>query len=152
MRRAAVLVVIIGLAAAGCTGATPEGVPAAETTNSAPRRTVGLSDADHGRTVTVAAGQRVTVILHSSEFVFAPPTNEAVLRADGPPTVTASPPTCVEEPGSGCGTVVASFVGQAPGDAQLVAERPGCALPECGPSDARWRLAVRVVDRDQPGT
>ncbi len=148
MRRRAVIMVAAALTMAGCTDSTSDrglAVTApAPTTTAVVLGPLGFSDADDGRTVDVAVGQRVTIILHSSEFVFSEPSDPAVVRADGAPTVTPSPAACVEVPGSGCGTVVASFVGLAPGGATLAAERPGCGAPECGPDDARWELVVRV--------
>ncbi|HEX7275893.1 MAG TPA: hypothetical protein VF244_00825 [Acidimicrobiales bacterium] len=147
MRRGAVLgfTAALAVALAACSGGGTPATPSPTPTTLA-LGPLGFSDADNGRTVTAGVGQRVTVILHSSEFVFSVPSDPDVLRAEGTPAVTPSPATCVELPGSGCGTVVASFLGLAPGQAELAAERPGCAEPECGPGDARWQLAVRVVD------
>jgi len=108
----------------------------------------GFSDADNGRTAEVAVGQVVTVILHSSDYVFAPPSDLSVLRDDGPPTVTPGGPACVEV--GGCGTVVASFVALAPGEAALSADRPGCVEPECPPGTAHWEIAFQVVGENPP--
>ncbi len=142
--RGLVVGLVVVLALAGCRDPDPAAVPP-PTTRPAPGP-LGFSDADDGRIVTAAVGQRVTVILHSSEFVFGEPSDPAVLRPDRPPTVTPSPPTCLETPTSGCGTIVASFVGLAPGAASVTAERAGCVAPECDPALARWHLTVRVVD------
>jgi len=155
MRWTSAVALALGLAAVGgaCAPSGPEGAglpsipPPTSTPTSLPAPTpAGFSDADDGRTVTLTIGQRATVILHSADFVFRSPSDPAVARPDGPPTVTASPATCVEAPGSGCGTVVASFVGVAPGTAELGADRASCTEPACAPADAGWRLEVRVVD------
>ena len=122
------------------------------TTTSTGLAPVGFSDADNGRTADVIAGQRVTVILHSADFEFGASTDPEVLRADGLPTVTPGGAGCVEGPGSGCGTVVASFVAVAPGDADLQADRAACAEPACAPADAHWRLLVHVIDTVVPAT
>jgi hypothetical protein len=133
----------LGVGLAACADSRPVLRPPAATTSTAPAP-AGFSDADNGRTATVLVGQRVTVILHSSEFVFGAPTGPAIVPAD-PPTVTPGGPECVEGPGSGCGTVVASFVGLGPGDADLLADRAACVAPACAPADAHWQLRVHVV-------
>ncbi len=152
VRRAAVVSAIVlvgGLGLAACSDAGPApGVgpfpSPTTTTTSAPPVTLaplGFSDADNGRSADASVGQRITVILHSSEFVFGTPSDPAVVQADGDPTVTLAGDTCVETPESGCGTVVASFVGVAPGDATLQADRA---------DGGQWRLSVRVVDGSAP--
>ncbi|MEA2685603.1 MAG: Carboxypeptidase regulatory-like domain [Actinomycetota bacterium] len=153
----ALVVMVAGLA--GCGSPTPAAptpstsstsvIPTtsattATTATSVPSDTVGFSDDDRGRSVTVGLGQRVTVILHSADFVFAAPADPSVLRDDGPPTVTPGAVSCVEEPGSGCGVVVASFLAAGPGDADLTAARTRCVEPRCLPADAQWTLHVHV--------
>jgi hypothetical protein len=138
--------VAVGLGLAACSGSEPSIRPPDSTTTTAPLPPLGFSDADNGRSVDVAVGQRLTVILHSSGFVFGDPSDPAVVRGDGTPTVTPGGESCVEGPGSGCGTVVASFVALAPGSAELRADRSTCAEPDCAAADARWRLLVRVGD------
>jgi hypothetical protein len=113
-----------------------------------PASAVGFSDNDNGRSVDVALGQQVTVILHSADFAFAPPSDPSVLRDDGDPTVTPGGPSCTEVAGSGCGTIVASFVGLAPGNAELRADRTGCTEPDCPQSAAHWELLLHVVGAD----
>ena len=137
--------VAVGLAA--CTDADPGAAPPPTTsTLPAALAPLGFSDADNGQSATVSVGQRITVILHSSDFVFGPPSDPAVMRADGSPTITPGGASCVEAPTSGCGTVVASFVGVAPGDAALQAGRVTCTEPSCTPADAQWQLQLRVID------
>ena len=132
-----------------CSDSRPVLQPPATTTSTVTVAPVleplGFSDGDNGRSATVVVGQRVTVILHSSDFVFGPPSGAAVMAADEP-TVTPGGAECVEEPGSGCGTVVAGFIGLAPGDAELEADRAACAEPACAPADAHWRLQLHVVE------
>ncbi len=137
----------LGLGLAGCNNSRPVLRPPPSTTSTAAPAPppLGFSDADDGRAVTVLVGQRVTVILHSSDFVFGAPTGPAIVPVDQP-TVTPGGTDCIEGPGSGCGTVVASFVGLALGDAELFADRATCVEPACGEADAHWRLQVQVVD------
>ncbi len=139
-------ILAIGLGLAACSGTEPSIRPptASTTTTTGLAPPLGFSDADDGRSATIAVGQQLTVILHSSDFVFRNPSDPAVLRADGPPTVTPGGPSCVEGPGSGCGTVVATFVGLASGEVELRADRAACSEPECAPADAHWRLSVHV--------
>ena len=151
MRAAAAVVVTasLGLGLAACSDAEPDASPPPTTTTSvrpAAQAPLGFSDADNGHSATVPVGQRITVILHSSEFVFRTPSDPEVLRADGEPTVNPGGESCVETPGSGCGTVVASFVGLAPGDTALQADRATCAEPACAPADAHWALQLHVID------
>ncbi len=85
------------------------------------------------------------MILHSSDYVFAPASDIAVLREDGPPTVTPGGATCTDAAGAGCGTVVASFVAVGPGEVALTADRTNCAEPACPPTSAHWTLTVHVT-------
>ena len=134
---------------------TPTSAPTSATTSAGPSTSStststvppghGFSDADDGRSATVAPGERVTVILHSSDFVFAPPSDVSVLRADGEPTVALAGPTCTQVAGAGCGAVVASFVALAPGIASIAADRAGCIDLECPPEAAHWELTVEVA-------
>jgi hypothetical protein len=136
----------LGLGLAACNDARPVLRPPATTASTpvAALPPLGFSDTDNGRAATVLVGQRVTVILHSSDFVFGAPTGPAIIPVDQP-TITPGGADCVAGPGSGCGTVVASFVGLAPGDAELLADRGHCVDPVCAPADAHWRLAVHVA-------
>ena len=139
----------VGLGLAACSGSEPSIRPP-DSTTTVPLPPLGFSDADNGRSVHVAVGQRLTVILHSSQFLFGDPSDPAVVQADGAPTVTPGGESCVEGPGSGCGTVVANFVSLAPGNAELRADRSTCAEPDCAPADAHWRLVLRVGDPSTP--
>ena len=123
---------------------TPAVAPTSPSPSPVPAAGLGFSDADNGRSATVSAGQRITVILHNSGFVFSPSSDPSVLAEAGPATVNPGGTTCVEVAGSGCGTVVASFVALAAGDAVLGATRPGCEEPACLPADAHWELLVHV--------
>src|SRR5262249_35138126 len=60
--------------------------------SSVSRATVAVTDADNGRTVTVAPGDRLTVTLGSTYWTFSGSSNAAVLRQVGQPV--ASPGTC----------------------------------------------------------
>lgn len=104
-----------------------------------------LTDADNGRTVTAAAGDRITVILASTYWEVELPTDTRVLSPGGKPQVSAGGPGCPSIPGIGCGTVVASFLALAPGRADLLANRPSCGEAlRCTQDAGQWRVHVQV--------
>jgi len=82
-----------------------------------------VSDADNGKTVTVAVGDRVIVTLHSTYWQIDAGSDPAVLRKDGA-TAYAPSGDCV--PGGGCGTATASFTALASGHARVAASRTSC--------------------------
>jgi hypothetical protein len=105
--------------AAATASAVPTGAP------SAAPASVQVTDADNGGTVAVAVGGTVTAVLHSTYWQFDPPSDPAVLRAQGPQTTSPAPRgTCV--PGGGCGTVTATFRALRPGRSLITAERTSC--------------------------
>src|SRR5215472_15681400 len=76
---------------------------------------VTVSDADNGRTVTIAPGQRLTVTLGSTYWTIGASSNPSVLRQVGQPV--ASPGSC--PPGVGCGEVSATFAAVQSGRADV---------------------------------
>jgi hypothetical protein len=82
-----------------------------------------VTDTDNGKTVTVAAGDRVIVTLHSTYWQIDGGSDPAVLRKDGD-TAYAPSGDCV--PGGGCGTATASFTALAAGHARVSASRTSC--------------------------
>ena len=105
---------------------------------------VSLSEPDNGRTVTVARGEPITVVLHSTYWTFNPPSNAAVVQPAGSPTVAPKLQGCV--PGGGCGTVTARYTPVAAGRSQLSAHRDSCGeARQCGPGEGDWKVNVVVT-------
>ena len=137
-RRTAAVFVALGVAlSAGCTNSPtqPTGVSTTRTepggtttgTTTPVGNTVTLGDADKGRTLTVAVGEQLTIILKSTYWRFADPKPPSVLTPMSAPVVVASPANssgCV--PGQGCGTVTMSFRAAKPGTAIASASRTSC--------------------------
>lgn len=132
------LLVLTAFLITGCTSSTSSveapgtGSPIANSaeptgpTSPAPH-TVTLADADRGRTVPVAVGDQVVLVLASTYWRFADPNPPAILVATGGPTVNPSPPSagrCV--PGGGCGTVSITFRATKPGTTVASATRTSC--------------------------
>jgi hypothetical protein len=82
-----------------------------------------VGDADNGKTVTVAVGDRVVVTLNSTYWQIDAGSDPAVLRKDGD-TAYAPSGNCV--PGGGCGTATANFTALAAGHARISASRTSC--------------------------
>jgi hypothetical protein len=106
--------------------------------------TVSLSDQDSGRTVEVANGGTVTVVLHSTYWSFDPPSNGSVLQVSSAPTVAPAPPgQCV--PGAGCGTVTVRYRAVGHGSAVIAANRTSCGeAMRCSPAQGTYRVTVVV--------
>ena len=82
-------------------------VPVATTAAGAAHEIV-VGEADIGRTLTLARGDIVRVVLHSTYWQFDDPSNGAVVAPDGPPVYAAAVGGgCVA--GQGCGTATAWF-------------------------------------------
>ena len=112
----------------------------------APRaRTVQVDETNDGQTVTLRPGDHLTVVLHSTYWKFDPPSNPAVVSADGDPVYAGGGPKCGGPPGSGCGTVTAYYTAGHPGSAVVSAGRTTCGEAlRCGPANSRWAVTVRV--------
>jgi len=133
--RARLAVAAVALVVLGC-GASSSSV------SSAPPAPVTLTDADNGRTVSVAPCAQLTVTLGSTYWTFAGSSNSAVLRQVGQPV--ASPGAC--PPGVGCGQVSASFVAVAPGRAEVTASRSSCGEAlSCTGGSGTYRVSVVVA-------
>lgn len=105
---------------------------------------VALADADTGRSVTVRRGGTVTVVLHSTYWTFAAPSNGSVVQAQGAPVVVADRQGCV--PGGGCGTVTAKYAAVGDGQATLSAHRDSCGeAMRCQGTAGDWRVTIVVA-------
>src|SRR5262249_28849687 len=109
--------------------------------SSVSRATVAVTDADNGRTVTVAPGDRLTVTLGSTYWTFSGSSNAAVLRQVGQPV--ASPGTC--PPGGGGGQVSGTFTAVQAGRADVTASRSSCGEAlSCTGGAGSYRVTVVV--------
>jgi len=104
---------------------------------------IGLSEADDGRTVTAQVGDTITVVLHHTTWVLAPGPASAVLAADGATVVAPQLQGCV--PGQGCGTITARYQVTGTGQAHLTAHRDSCGEARtCAPGEGDWAVEVTV--------
>jgi hypothetical protein len=109
---------------------------------------VVATEADNGRTVVVAVGQRLVVELHSTYWSLDRPAPASVLWPDGPVGVRASPPGVGCVPGGGCGTVSQAFLAVGPGTATIIAGRTSCGeAMGCTGDQGRYALTVIVKPR-----
>lgn len=104
-----------------------------------------LTDASNGTSITVARGSQVSVVLNSTYWSIAEPSNASVLVAQGSQQAAPGGPGCPKIPGSGCGTVSRSFLAQSAGTATLSASRSSCGeAMACSPAQSTWRATVVV--------
>jgi hypothetical protein len=102
-----------------------------------------ITDADNGKTVTVAAASRVSVQLSSTYWTFDPVSNPAVLAAEGPQQT--SPCAAKTFPGSGCGIAAVTYAATASGTAVVTAHRSTCGEAMlCTPNQSGFRVTVVV--------
>lgn len=102
-----------------------------------------VSEANNGKTYTIAKGDSVTVVLHSTYWTIDGSSNPAVMKAVG--QQTASPPANPCHAGQGCGTISQKFVAVGPGTAHLKASRTSCGEAlQCSPSPQRWDVSIVV--------
>lgn len=149
--------VIVLLLVASCGGAPTEGSGTSTTSTTAagaPGTTTGsgngagdaplvLTGADNGRSVTVAVGARVTLVLASTYWTVDPTSGDTVLRSDGQPVTSPRPAHCV--PGQGCGTVTARYTAVAPGTEVVAAGRTVCGEAlACTPAAGSFHVDVTV--------
>jgi hypothetical protein len=127
--------------AAPATTAHP--APSTTTTTAVAPSAVQVSETQNGSTVHVAKGGSVAVVLHSTYWTLAAPSNAAVLQEEGQPTVTPMMQGCV--PGQGCGTVTAVYAVVGPGQSQLSASRTSCGEAlRCTGTQGAWSVTVDV--------
>ena len=103
-----------------------------------------ITDADNGKTVTVARDSRVSVQLASTYWTFDPASNPAVLAAQGPQQT--SPCAAKTFPGSGCGVATVTYAAAASGTAVVAAHRSTCGEAMlCNADQSGFRVTVRVT-------
>lgn|GEM_PF-1834800 len=109
-----------------------------------PGHTVTVGEGANGSTVTLARGDRLQVVLHSTYWQFAPVSNPAVLAVDGG-SQTGPGTNCPSFPGSGCGTVTQTYTAAHAGTAGVTASRTSCGeAMGCPPSESSFKVTVHV--------
>jgi len=110
-----------------------------------PGRVVTADESNNGSSVTLAPGDHLRVVLHSTYWQFNPSSNPSVLAADGGPQV--GPGTnCPRFPGSGCGTVTQQYTALHGGKAVVSADRSSCGEAlQCRPDQSHYQLNVKVT-------
>jgi hypothetical protein len=103
-----------------------------------------ITDADNGKTVTIARGTWLSVQLRSTYWTIHPASDTGVLVAQGPQRNVACAPKSL--PGSGCGMATVTFAAQAPGTAVVAAQRTSCGEAMlCAPDQSGFRVTVVVA-------
>jgi hypothetical protein len=136
------------IAAAAVAAVTAAGCGVAPATAGGPTVIVIRDDAN-GKTVPVAAGDWVELILSSNYWNVAGNSAPRVLRQDGPLTLMPRPNSCPENiPGLGCIPVQMKFTALADGRAVIKASASSCgeARP-CMPGQTRFTVTVVVSDQ-----
>jgi hypothetical protein len=128
----------------GCSSGGGKHAASTRTTSSVPSAPVSVDDGSNGATVLVQPGQTLIVTLHSTYWQLSPPPGSTPLRVQAPPT----PQTrtgCPSIPGTGCGTVSATYVATGPGTTTVTAHRDSCGEAlRCVGEQGNWRITVRV--------
>ena len=142
MRFARSMVVILGVVLVGACGSSgAKGSPSATPTTQRP--VVQIDATDNGKTVGLAPGQRLELVLDNTYWQIAGSAAPSVVREVGQPITTPQISGCI--PGGGCGTVRASYVGIAPGTTDITASRTTCGeARRCTGSDGSFRVTVVV--------
>lgn len=102
-------------------------------------------DHANGKTIRLAVGDQLELILSSSYWKLRGSSAPAVLRQDGPTKLLPRPSTCPDIPGIGCTPVRTMFTALAPGTVQITASRITCGEALlCRPDQRRFRVTVIV--------
>ncbi len=136
-----------GSAAPGVASPAPSASPLASvapSTPAGPASTTELTEADNGRTVTVAVGATVTLVLHNIYWQVQDSSKPSVLTMVGRPVYSgAGTIKCI--PGTGCGTVTATFKAVAQGSALISASRSSCGEAlQCTGGAGKFEVTVAV--------
>jgi hypothetical protein len=107
----------------GTAAASADPAPAASGTT--PTGALELTETAKGQTLTVAVGASIKVTLHSTYWTIAQGSPAGVLALVAPPVYSAAGTvSCI--PGTGCGTVTATFRALSAGRATITATRTSC--------------------------
>jgi len=86
---------------------------------------IAVNDSMNGQSVSVHAGDFVTVSLGSTYWAFGATSDASVIQPQGDPVISPAPlGSCV--PGAGCGTATARFKALKLGNATITATRLSC--------------------------
>src|SRR5581483_8550966 len=106
-----------------------------------PGHTVTVGEGANGSTVTLARGDRLQVVLHSTYWQFAPVSNPAVLAVDGG-SQTDPGTNCPSFPASGCAPVTQTYTAARASSAGVSASRTSCGeAMGCPPSKSSFNAS-----------
>jgi hypothetical protein len=131
---------------ASMSGSAPAGtVTTASSTPAGPTATLDLAEADSGRTLTVSVGATVKLVLHNTYWTVQGSSNPSVLAPLGQPVYSgAGSVKCI--PGTGCGTVTATFKAVAQGSSVVSASRTSCGEAlQCPGGAGTFEVTVVVI-------
>jgi hypothetical protein len=134
---------VAAVTVAGC-GVAPATAPA----RGGPTLIV-IRDNANGKSVPVAVGDRVELLLSSSYWNVAGSSAPRVLRQDGPATLMPRPSSCPANiPGLGCSPIQMKFTALAGGRAFITASRSTCGeAMRCMPDQTRFTVTVVVKNQ-----
>lgn len=144
--RVAVSVLLAGVVLGGCSSSGTK--PASgRTRSSGSSPPVVLSETANGTAVSVQVDGVVIVTLNSTYWQLSPPHGTA--RFDVLSAPRAQPgPSCPSIPGSGCGTVTATYRATSAGVAVVAAHRDACGEAlRCVGTQGDWRATISVQNR-----
>jgi hypothetical protein len=128
-------------AATACGGSS--GSTASTSVRSA--QTIQVADNANGTTVTAHVGDTVSVTLHNTYWTLATPDGHVLVTATAPSSAPGGS-GCPHIPGSGCGSVTATYRADTTGTTRLTAHRDSCGeAMRCGPGQGDWAVTVRVT-------
>jgi hypothetical protein len=127
-----------GSAGSSAPGSTPP-------STHAPGHMIAIGEAANGTTVTLPHGGRLAVTLHNTYWQLATPADPSVLVVTSGPTARPDP-TCRSIPGTGCGTVTATYAAGTNGTTTLTAHRDTCGEAlRCTPAQSDWSVTLHVT-------
>jgi predicted secreted protein len=133
------------LAGVALLGGCSSGRVSVSTSTSSASAPVTVDEQSNGTTVSLQPGQTLTVTLHSTYWQLALPSGVDLIRVETPPTARTSA-GCGSIPGTGCGTVTATYLAHGRGESVVSAHRDSCGEAlRCVGSQGDWRIVVHVA-------
>lgn len=128
-----------------CGGSSSSGADTLGGGSPSPGRTIQLTEASDGTTVSAHVGDRLVVTLHNTYWTISAPTGGAVTVASRP-SVAPGGSGCPHIPGTGCGKVTATYDVTAAGTSRLSASRTSCGEAlRCTGSQGAWAVKVTAA-------
>ena len=146
LRIATAAALALPLALAGCASGGVGSAAPAPSSSGAHGRTVTVGDNAARTTVTLAPGDTLEVVLHSTYWSAPVSSGPAMLSPLGQPTAApvSTGPGC-GAPGSGCGTVTTDFRAVADGTVRIDSTRSSCGEAKpCLPQQRGFEVTVVV--------